>query len=74
LFTGGISYYDNGVYFIGLLITNNYTTSPVNMWGGFSYSSSHVNRDMTTFHYSSNGIIVNDTFSLLGIAPFDDTS
>ena len=44
------------------------------MWGGFSYAHSHVNRDMTTFTYSSNQILVNDTYSLLGIAPYSDTS
>lgn len=44
------------------------------MWGGFSYSSSHINRDMVTFHYDSTGIGVKDTFSLLGMAPYEDTS
>lgn len=44
------------------------------MWGGFSYSRSHINRDMVTFIYDSTGISVRDTFSLLGRAPYEDIS
>lgn len=74
LFTGGISYEQVSVYFIGLIINNTYTAGIANMWAGFSYSNSHVNRDMATFTYNSSGIAIDDTFSLLGMAPYSDTS
>lgn len=74
LFTGGMSHDGNSVYFIGLIIQHNYTSNIANMWAGFSFSSSHINRDMITFRYSVLGIEINDTFSLLGMAPFNDLS
>ena len=74
LFTGGIQYAGNSVYFIGLIVNTSYVSSVANMWAGFSFSSSHINRDMITFKYNSTGVTVSDTYSLLGIAPFEDTT
>lgn len=74
LFTGGIGFNSNSVYFIALIIQHNYTSDNVNMWGGFSFSRSHINRDMITFRYTPTSIEITDAFSLLGLAPYDDLS
>jgi len=56
-------------YFTGILTVDN-NREPFNMWGGYSYSSSHAARDMMA--YESNTKAFYDLYSLYAAAPFQD--
>lgn len=47
----------------------------ISYYAGLSFSRSHISRDMVYFEYLTNqSILVTDAFSILGMAPFSDTS
>jgi hypothetical protein len=80
MFTGGIFLSaKSATYFIALLIDNSANNNTdLNMWAGFSFSQTHVNEDMITFFVKTvaqkGNITVTDCYSLLGSAPYSDTS
>lgn len=70
VFSGGVVR-DGDAYYMMAFLTISLINKPVYMWGGYSYSSDHVTRDMLGFNSDGDYF---DLYSLLAGAPYLDSS
>lgn len=75
VFLNSIQYQGQQVLMVAILILNSNKHSLTSLWAGFSYSNSHIYRDMVLVEFYLNGSAnITDCFSLFAASPYSDTS